>query len=44
MERRRDNVKGKMPNMGNIMKQAQQFQSKMAKLQEELGEDRKSVV
>jgi len=31
-------VKGKMPNMGNIMKQAQQFQSKMAKLQEELGE------
>jgi len=24
--------------MGNIMKQAQQFQSKMAKLQEELGE------
>jgi nucleoid-associated protein EbfC len=27
-----------MPNMGNIMKQAQQFQSKMAKLQEELGE------
>jgi nucleoid-associated protein EbfC len=32
-------VKGKgMPNMGNILKQAQQFQSKMAKLQEELGE------
>jgi nucleoid-associated protein EbfC len=31
-------VKGKTPNMGNIMKQAQQFQSKMAKLQEELGE------
>ena len=31
-------MKGKMPNMGNIMKQAQQFQSKMAKLQEELGE------
>jgi DNA-binding YbaB/EbfC family protein len=27
-----------MPNMGNILKQAQQFQSKMAKLQEELGE------
>ena len=27
-----------MPNMGNLMKQAQQFQSKMAKLQEELGE------
>ncbi len=26
-----------MPNMGNIMKQAQQFQNKMAKLQEELG-------
>ena len=32
-------MKGKgIPNMGNIMKQAQQFQSKMAKLQEELGE------
>ncbi len=31
-------MKGKMPNMGNIMKQAQEFQSKMAKLQEELGE------
>ena len=27
-----------IPNMGNLMKQAQQFQSKMAKLQEELGE------
>jgi DNA-binding YbaB/EbfC family protein len=27
-----------MPNMGQIMKQAQKFQSKMAKLQEELGE------
>ena len=27
-----------MPNMGNLMKQAQQFQAKMAKLQEELGE------
>jgi len=27
-----------LPNMGNLMKQAQQFQSKMAKLQEELGE------
>jgi len=27
-----------MPNMGQLMKQAQQFQSKMAKLQEELGE------
>jgi len=26
-----------VPNMGNLMKQAQQFQSKMAKLQEELG-------
>jgi DNA-binding YbaB/EbfC family protein len=26
------------PNMGNILKQAQQFQAKMAKLQEELGE------
>ena len=32
-------MKGKgTPNMGNIMKQAQQFQAKMAKLQEELGE------
>ena len=27
-----------IPNMGNLMKQAQQFQNKMAKLQEELGE------
>ncbi len=27
-----------MPNMGQIMKQAQQFQAKMAKLQEELGD------
>jgi DNA-binding YbaB/EbfC family protein len=27
-----------IPNMANLMKQAQQFQSKMAKLQEELGE------
>jgi len=27
-----------MPNMGNLLKQAQQFQAKMAKLQEELGE------
>ena len=27
-----------MPNMGNLLKQAQQFQTKMAKLQEELGE------
>ena len=27
-----------VPNMGNILKQAQQFQSKMAKLQEELGD------
>ena len=27
-----------MPNMGNLLKQAQQFQSRMAKLQEELGE------
>ena len=26
-----------IPNMGNLMKQAQQFQTKMAKLQEELG-------
>jgi DNA-binding YbaB/EbfC family protein len=29
-----------IPNMGNLMKQAQQFQARMAKLQEELG-DRK---
>jgi len=27
-----------MPNMGQIMKQAQQFQAKIAKLQEELGD------
>ena len=27
-----------MPNMGNLMKQAQKFQAKMAQLQEELGE------
>ena len=27
-----------IPNMGNIMKQAQQFQSRMAKLQQELGQ------
>jgi len=27
-----------IPNMGQIMKQAQQFQSEMAKLQEELGD------
>ncbi len=27
-----------IPNMGNLMKQAQQFQTKLAKLQEELGE------
>jgi len=27
-----------MPNMGNLFKQAQQFQAKIAKLQEELGE------
>ena len=27
-----------LPNMGNILKQAQQFQAKMAKLQEELGD------
>jgi len=27
-----------MPNMGQLMKQAQQFQTKMAKIQEELGE------
>jgi DNA-binding YbaB/EbfC family protein len=26
-----------MPNMGNLLKQAQQFQARMAKLQEELG-------
>jgi len=30
-------VKG-MPNMGNLLKKAQQLQEKMAKLQEELGE------
>jgi len=30
-------VKG-IPNMGNIMKQAQKFQAKIAKLQEELGD------
>jgi DNA-binding YbaB/EbfC family protein len=30
-------VKG-IPNMGQIMKQAQQFQAKMAKMQEELGD------
>jgi DNA-binding YbaB/EbfC family protein len=30
-------VKG-IPNMGNLMKQAQQFQAKMTKLQEELGD------
>ena len=29
-----------IPNIGNLMKQAQQFQTKMAKLQEELGEKR----
>jgi DNA-binding YbaB/EbfC family protein len=29
-------VKG-IPNMGNLLKQAQQFQAKIAKLQEELG-------
>ena len=28
-----------LPNMGQIMKQAQQFQSKIAKLQEELGDE-----
>ena len=28
-----------IPGMGNIMKQAQQFQTKMAKLQEELVEN-----
>jgi DNA-binding YbaB/EbfC family protein len=27
-----------IPNMGNIMKQAQQFQNKLAKIQEELGD------
>lgn len=27
-----------IPNMGNLLKQAQQFQAKMAKLQEELGD------
>jgi nucleoid-associated protein EbfC len=27
-----------IPNMGNLMKQAQQFQTKMARLQEELGQ------
>ena len=27
-----------VPNMGNLLKQAQQFQSKMAALQEELGD------
>ena len=27
-----------IPNMGNLMKQAQKFQSQMAKLQEELGD------
>ena len=27
-----------IPNMGNLMKQAQQFQAKMNKLQEELGD------
>ena len=27
-----------IPNMGQIMKQAQQFQAKMAKMQEELGD------
>jgi DNA-binding YbaB/EbfC family protein len=31
-----------VPNMGNILKQAQQFQAKLAKLQEELGD--KTVV
>jgi len=30
-------VKG-IPNMGNLLKQAQQFQTKIAKLQEELGD------
>ena len=28
----------RMPNMGKLMKQAQQLQSKMAKLQDEIGE------
>ncbi len=28
-----------MPNMGKLLKQAQQFQTKMAKLQEELGNE-----
>ena len=28
----------RIPNMGNLMKQAQQFQSKMSKLQDELGD------
>ena len=32
-----ESVKG-IPNMGNLLKQAQQFQTKMAKLQEELGD------
>jgi len=27
-----------IPNMGNLLKQAQQFQTKMSKLQEELGD------
>ena len=27
-----------IPNMGNLMKQAQQFQNRMAKLQQELGQ------
>jgi DNA-binding YbaB/EbfC family protein len=27
-----------MPNMGQLMKQAQQFQAKMAKIQDEIGE------
>ena len=27
-----------LPNMGNLLKQAQQFQTKMAELQEELGD------
>ncbi len=31
-------MKKGIPNMGQLMKQAQQFQSKMAKLQEELSE------
>jgi DNA-binding YbaB/EbfC family protein len=31
-----------IPNMGNLLKQAQQFQAKLAKLQEELGD--KTVV